>query len=86
MVQKEDREIAKIKGFLASELTEFGVRRRAKCLMTSPKEIAERMRLDPQVVKKSLSRIAGRRESTKVVVVRVGGTDVVVRLTGRAPY
>ncbi len=81
MAEEEDREISKINGFLAEELTEFRVKCRAKCLVTSPEEIAERTGLDPQVVKKSLSRIAGKRQSAKVVVVRVGKTDVVVRLT-----
>ncbi|GAI17710.1 unnamed protein product [marine sediment metagenome] len=69
-----------IENFLADELAELRVKRRAKFLMTTPKEIAERTGLDPQVVKKSLSMIAEEKQSAKVVVVRVGKTDVVVRL------
>ena len=85
MAQKEDREIAKIKGFLAEELTELGVKRRAKRLLTSPKEIAKHTGFDVETVKKWLSRAAGRRVEGKLVVVRAGKTDVVVRLASRAP-
>ncbi|GAI44024.1 unnamed protein product [marine sediment metagenome] len=70
----------KINNFLADELAELRVKRRAKRLMTTPKEIAGRTGLDLQVVKKSLSMITGESQSAKVVVVRVGKTDVVVRL------
>lgn len=73
-------ELETIENFLAGELAELRVRRRAKRLMTTPREIAERTGLDPRVVERGLSRIAGRRASARVVVVRVGGTDVVVRL------
>ena len=71
-----------INNFLADELAELRVKRRAKRLVTTPGEIARRTGLDPRVVKKSLSMIAGRKRSAKVVVVKVGKTDVVVRLTG----
>lgn len=70
----------RIENFLAYELAELRVKRRAKRLMTTPREIAEHTGLDQRVVERSLSRIAGRRASARVVVVRVGGTDVVVRL------
>jgi hypothetical protein len=82
MAQEEDREAAKIRGFLA-ELTEFGVRRGAKRLVTTPGEIAERTGLDVEAVEKWLSRAAKKRVDGKVAVVRVSGTDVVVRLASR---
>ena len=81
MAQKEDREIAKIRGFLARELTEFGVRYRAKRLVTTPEEIAKHTGLDVVTVRKWLSRAAGKKVDGKVVIIRVGRTDVVVRLT-----
>ena len=83
MARKEDRETAKIKGFLAEELAELGVRRGAKRLVTTPKEIAERTGLDVETVERWLSEAAKRRAGGKVAVIRVGGTDVVVRLTSR---
>ena len=74
----------RIRRFLADELSELEVKRGARHLMTSPREIARCTGLDAKVVKKGLSEIAGRRVDGKVVVIRVGRTDVVVRLAGRA--
>ncbi|GAI36028.1 unnamed protein product [marine sediment metagenome] len=70
----------RIKRFLARDVTAFRVKRGAKCLVTTPKEIAEHTGLDVETVEKYLSRIAGRRASAKVVVVRAGETDVIIRL------
>lgn len=84
MAQKEDREIAKIKNFLAKDLAEFRVKHRAKRLITTPREIAEHTGLDIKIVKRYLSRTP-RRVNEKLVVVRVGNTDVIIRLAGRAP-
>jgi DNA invertase Pin-like site-specific DNA recombinase len=85
MAQKEDRETSRtIKDFLAREVSELGVKRRAKYLVTSPREIAEHTGLNVKTVKKYMSRIAKKRVDGKVVV-RVGRTDVIVRLAGRAP-
>lgn len=81
MAQKEDREIAKIRGFLARELTEFGVKHRARHLVTSPEEITRHTGLDVKVVRKWLSRAAGKKVDGKVVIIRVGRTDVIIRLT-----
>jgi DNA-directed RNA polymerase specialized sigma24 family protein len=80
MAQRKDREAAKIRGFLA-ELTEFRVRRGAKRLVTTPGEIAERTGLDVETVERWLSRAAKKRAEGRVLVVRVGRTDVVLRLT-----
>lgn len=76
------REKKKIERFLSNELAELRVKHPAKRLMTSPKEIAEHTGLDPQVVRKSLSMMAGG-ESTKVVVIKVANTDVVIRLAAK---
>ena len=72
-----------IERFLSDELAELGVKRGARHLITTPKDIAKHTGLDLQVVKKSLSMTTGRKESANVVVVRVGGTDVVIRLASR---
>lgn len=71
--------------FLERDVTEFRVKRRAKRLVTTPEEIAEHTGLDVETVEKWLSRIAKKRVEGKVVVIRVGETDVVVRLAGRTP-
>ncbi len=69
--------------FLERDVTEFRVKRRAKRLVTTPEEIAEHTGLDVETVKKCLSRIAKKRVDGKIVIIRVGRTDVVVRLADR---
>lgn len=77
MAQTED---GKIREFLSRELSELRVRRRAKRLVTTPTEITRRTGLGAETVKECLSRLA---EKTRgVAVVKVGKTDVVIRLTG----
>lgn len=71
--------------FLDRDVTEFRVKRRAKRLVTTPEEIAEHTGLDAETVRKWLSRAAGKKVDGKVVIIRVGRTDVVVRLAGRTP-
>lgn len=53
---------------------------RGKRLVTTPEEIAEHTGLDVGAVKKWLLRTTGMRVEGKVVVIRVGRTDVIVRL------
>lgn len=74
----------KIERFLSDELAELQVKHPAKCLMTSSEEIAKHTGLDPQVVEESLSRMNGEEGSTKVVVVRVANTNVVIRLAAKS--
>lgn len=83
MVKKKDQEIAEIKGFLADKLTEFEVKRRAPRLITSVGEISRHTGIDEETVKKWLSRQAKEMTQAGIVVVRVGKTDVVIRLAGR---
>lgn len=80
------REKKMIERFLSDELAELRVKHPAKRLVTTPEEIAKRTGIDPRVVKEALSRIAGGRQSAKVVVVRVGKTDVVVRLAAKPAH
>lgn len=78
---KRDKKI--IERFLSDELAELRVKHPAKRLMTSPEGIAKHTGFDPQVVKEGLLRIAERGRGAKVVVIKVGKTDVVVRLAAK---
>lgn len=79
-IREVEREKRMIERFLSDELAELRVKHPSKRLVTSSEEIAEHTGLDPQVVEESLSMIAGERSSAKVVVIKVGKTDVVIRL------
>lgn len=71
----------KIVRFLREALSELEAKRRAPLLMTSPEEIARRTRLPVKVVRRCISKRAWMRVHGKVVLVRVDGTDVVIRLS-----
>ena len=82
MVQGTDaRARGMISDFLTDELAELRVKRGARRLMTTPKEIARRTGLSMNVVKTCLAMIAGKRGSARVAVIKIGKTNVVVRLT-----
>ncbi len=67
----------KIVRFLREALSELEAKRRAPLLMTTPEEIARRTGLRVKVVRRCLSYWVWRRG--KAMVVRVDGTDVVIR-------
>lgn len=71
----------KIVRFLREALSELAENRRTPLLMTTPEEIARRTRLRVKVVRRCLSGQAWERVWGKAVVVRVDGTDVVIRLS-----
>lgn len=81
MAQKEDRR--KIKGFLADKLTEFEVKPRVPHLITGPREISMHTGIDEKVVRECLSRMDGGLANGGMVIIKVGSTDVVIKLAGR---
>jgi len=81
--RRADRRITheKIVRFLREALSELEAKRRAPILMTSPEEIARRTGLSVKVVRRCISAQAWERVRGKARVVRVDGTDVVIRLS-----
>ena len=69
-----------IRGFLAREVSELEVKREARYLLTSPKEIATHTKVNVKTVRKHLLGIAGRRVDGKIVITRIDRTDVIVKL------
>ena len=72
----------KIRGFLAREVSLLEVRRWARYMITTPKQIAKHTGFSVRTVKAHLLRIADRRVDGKVVIVKVNKTDVIVKLAG----
>jgi len=64
----------RIMGFLEREVSEIEVRRRARNLITSPREIAKHTGLSVNVVREYLSRFAGRKPDDRIFP--VGGDRV----------
>lgn len=73
----------KIVRFLADKLTEIEVKPGAPCLITSPREISMHTGIDEKVVRGCLSRMEGRLANGGMVIIKVGSTDVVIKLAGR---
>ena len=69
-----------IEGFLENEVAELGVKRKGRPLVTTPEEIARHTEFDAKTVKKCLLMFAGKRTDGKILMVKVGRTDVVIRL------
>ena len=69
-----------IREFLAREVAELEVKREARHLITSPKEIARHTRLSVRTVKTHLTGIAEGRVDGKIVIIRINRTEVVIKL------
>lgn len=72
----------KIRVFLVREVATLEVRRWARYMITTPRQIAEHTKLSVRTVKAHLLKIADRRVDGKVVIVKVNRTDVIVKLAG----
>lgn len=70
----------KIVRFLADKLMEIEVKPGAPRLITSPREISMHTGIDEKVVRECLSRMEGRLANGGMVIIKVGSTDVVIRL------
>ena len=71
-----------IRGFLAREVSLLEVRRWARFMITTPRQIAMHTGLSVRTVRAHLLRIADRRVDGKVVIIKVNRTDVIVKLAG----
>ena len=70
----------RIRRFLENKVAELGVKRKGGLLVTTTEEIARHTEFDAKTVKKCLSMFAGKRADGKILMVKVGRTDVVIRL------